>query len=431
MHRAPSLRGSRARPAVGARLATLAWVLATVALFYEYLLSSAPAVMVPQLSGAFSLDAAGVVALLGLFYYGYSAFSLVAGAAADRFGARRLLPVGAAVIGSGALLFATADSALAGIGRFLQGVGGAFVLVGAIDIAARSFKATRTATFIGVTQMFGMAGGAAAQLAVPSLTAQGLISIYFWSAMGVAGLVLAAFIQVLVPKEKRGPVPSGWSKSAARAFGAVFRKPQSILCGLIAGLLFLPATLFELGSRVGSPQGAAGLDQGTAAWLSPAVLLGWILGAPLLGLISDRIGRRKPVILGGATLLLACAAWTLRGPADAFPPSLLGLIMGVSSGAAMLPYTVIREANPPEYGGTATGVVNFLSMSFTAALGVAAARMVQHPGSGVVLADSHRKAFMLLLYGAGLAAICTLFLKETGPLAPRQRIPGMTRRVPT
>ncbi len=430
MHRAPSLRGSRAHPAVGARLATLAWVLAGVALFYEYLLRSTPAVMVPQLSEAFSLDAAGVVALLGLFYYGYSAFSLVAGAAADRFGARRLLPVGAAFIGSGALLFATADPPLAGIGRFLQGVGGAFVLVGGIDIAARSFRATRTATFIGVTQMFGMAGGAAALLALPSLAAQGVTSSYFWT-MGVAGLVLAALIQVLVPKEKRGPVPSGWPKSAARAFGAVFRKPQSILCGLIAGLLFLPATLFELGSRVASPQRAAGLDQGAAAWLSPAVLLGWILGAPLLGLISDRMGRRKPVILGGATLLLACAAWTLHGPADAFPPYLLGLIMGVSSGAAMLPYTVIREANPPEYGGTATGVVNFLSMSFTAALGVAAARMVAHPGSEVALADSHRKAFMLLLYGSGLAAICTLFLKETGPLAPRRRIPSMTRKVPT
>ena len=42
---------------------------------------------------------------------------------------------------------------------------------------------------------------------------------------------------------------------------------------------------------------------------------------------------------------------------------------GIASGAAMLPYTVIKEANPPEYSGTATGVVNFLNFTFSALLG--------------------------------------------------------------
>ena len=35
----------------------------------------------------------------------------------------------------------------------------------------------------------------------------------------------------------------------------------------------------------------------------------------------------------------------------------------------MLPYTVIKEANPPEVSGTATGVVNFLNFTFSALLG--------------------------------------------------------------
>ena len=40
----------------------------------------------------------------------------------------------------------------------------------------------------------------------------------------------------------------------------------------------------------------------------------------------------------------------------------------MASGAAMLPYTVIKEANPPEASGTATGVVNFLNFTFSALL---------------------------------------------------------------
>ena len=74
---------------------------------------------------------------------------------------------------------------------------------------------------------------------------------------------------------------------------------------------------------------------------------GWIIGCPLLGFVSDRIGRRKPVIVGGGLVLLACLAWILYGPADVLPPYVLGLVAGIASGAAMLPYTVIKEANPP------------------------------------------------------------------------------------
>jgi len=39
------------------------------------------------------------------------------------------------------------------------------------------------------------------------------------------------------------------------------------------------------------------------------VPLGWIIGCPLLGYASDRIGRRKPVIAAGAIVLAVCLGW--------------------------------------------------------------------------------------------------------------------------
>ena len=65
----------------GVRMAAAAWLLAAVYYFYQYALRSAPAVMMPELSEAFGLTALGVASIVGLFYYGYSPFSLVAGAA--------------------------------------------------------------------------------------------------------------------------------------------------------------------------------------------------------------------------------------------------------------------------------------------------------------------------------------------------------------
>ena len=62
------------------RMAALAWVLTAIYYFYQYALRSAPSVMMPQLSEAFGVSALGVASIVGLFYYGYSPFSLVAGA---------------------------------------------------------------------------------------------------------------------------------------------------------------------------------------------------------------------------------------------------------------------------------------------------------------------------------------------------------------
>src|SRR4029077_4164457 len=70
----------------GVRTAVVAWLVTAVYYFYQYALRSAPAVMMPQLSDAFGLSATGVASIVGLFYYGYSPFSLVAGAAMDRLG---------------------------------------------------------------------------------------------------------------------------------------------------------------------------------------------------------------------------------------------------------------------------------------------------------------------------------------------------------
>src|SRR5215813_7041153 len=87
------------------KTAVIAWLLAAVYYFYQYMLRSAPAVMMSQLSQAFSLSALGVASMVGLFYYGYSPFSLIAGAAMDRLGPRKVIPIGAASVGVGALLF--------------------------------------------------------------------------------------------------------------------------------------------------------------------------------------------------------------------------------------------------------------------------------------------------------------------------------------
>src|SRR3982750_1301353 len=84
---------------ISKKVAVVSWVVTAVYYFYQYALRSAPAVMMPQLTEAFGVSALGLASILGLFYYGYSPFSLVAGAAMDKFGPRKLLPFAAATVG--------------------------------------------------------------------------------------------------------------------------------------------------------------------------------------------------------------------------------------------------------------------------------------------------------------------------------------------
>jgi MFS family permease len=409
------------------RIIVIAWLVTSLFYFHQYVARSAPSVMMPQLGEVFGLSAAGLAALLGLFYYGYAPFSLVAGVAMDELGARLAVPIGAAAMGVGALLFATGDPLLAGIGRFLQGAGGVFALIGAAYLATTNFPASRAATLIGATQMFGMAGGSAGQFLVGPLIAGGLAWNKFWLLMGAVGLVLSVGLFLLLPKRERfGATPvkaaqpanprSNWLKGAAIALGSVFRNPQSLLCGIIAGLMFVPTTIFGMVWGVRFIQEGFDLDFRMAVMRSAAVPFGWIIGCPLLGWASDRIGRRKPVILGGAAVLLVTLFVILYGPVTAFPPFALGLIMGIASGAAMLTYTVIKEANPPEYSGTATGVVNFINFSFSALLGPVFGRLLTEASQGGERELGHyQAAFSLLLWGVGIAIVLALFLKETGP----------------
>lgn len=403
------------------RMAVVAWVLTAVYYFYQYALRSAPAVMMPELSNAFGLSPLGIASIVGLFYYGYSPFSLIAGAAMDRIGPRRLLPGAAAVVGIGALLFATGNSQLASAGRFLQGAGGVFALVGAIYIATKNFAPSKAATLIGATQMFGMAGGSAGQFAVGPLIGSGVAWNHFWIGMGVAGLLIGVALFLLIPNESSSS-PGGGLKPVVQAFVTVFKNPQSILCGLISGLMFIPTTIFDMIWGVRFLQEAHGLDYGSAVMRSATIPFGWIIGCPLLGLLSDRIGRRKPVIVGACIVLLGCLAWILYGIPGVFPPYTLGLITGIASGAAMLPYTVIKEANPPEFGGTATGVVNFLNFTFSALLGPVFGWILQNVSGGAprMEVEHFQTTFSPLLFGVVLAILLALVLKETGP-AVRER----------
>jgi len=416
--------GSWSSPAI------LGWSLASLFYLYQYALRSAPAAVVPQLSHAFGVTAAGLSTLVGLFYYGYAPFSLVAGVAMDQLGPRKVTPIAAATIGMGTILFATGNLAFAALGSFLQGAAAVFAFVAAAYIATTRFPASLAASLIGLTQMLGMVGGAASMFLVGPAISAGLPWNAFWIFMGIVGFILTTAQLAFMPADQQAGKTVGSKRVGSRksnviaAFRSVFSNPQSILCGLIAGFLFIPTTTFSMIWGVQFLQEAHNIPYAVAILRSASVSVGWMIGAPLLGLLSDRIGRRKPVIIASAALLFTCLLAILFGGPGLFPAYSLGLAVGFASGAAMIPYTIIKEANRPKFGGTATGVISFINFSLSAILGPAFGTLLARASNGANRALVHYQiAFTPLLIIVALAIFLTFHLRETGTASKTAETP--------
>jgi MFS family permease len=400
------------------RAFVVAWAFTVAFYFLEYAVRSSPAVMIPELENSFHTTALGISAILGAYYYTYSTMSLVAGAALDRLGAKRTVPIGAAILGIGCLFFSGGSVMAGDVGRLLQGAGSAFAFTGAVYLAAHGFSARYLATAIGATQCVGMLGGSAGQFVVGPLIEHGLEVHTIWIALGVIILANAVFLYFASPKEQSAPRTQGAGfASVLTPYKIVFSNPQSYLCGLIAGLLFAPTTIGDMIWGVASFQKDLQFSYHNAVLVASMVPLGWVFGCPLLGWLSDRIGRRKPVIMGSAAVMILAALQIALKPIP-IPVHVAMFVFGVASGAAMIPYSVIKEVNPDNVKGSATGGINFLVFGITAFLGPVYAK---HIGKGIgnsmnLHLHFQRGAFFWIVCCAA-AIVVSFFLRETGPAA--------------
>ena len=91
------------------------------------------------------------------------------------------------------------------------------------------------------------------------------------------------------------------------------------------------------------------------------MVIGNMIGAPLLGFLSDRIYcRRWPYI--GATLLFAASLALLIFGFGAKPPLLalylIALLLGVGISGLTLTIACVKDVNPPQATGIAAGITN-------------------------------------------------------------------------
>ncbi len=405
----------------------VAYLLGTLFFLYAFIQRVSPSVMTDEWMRDFAIGGAGIGILSGMYFYSYAAIQLPVGILIDRFGPRKLMSVAAGICAAASLGFAYSELLVsASFYRVLIGGTVAFAFVGTLSIASLFFPARRFALLTGVLMSVGMVGAIVGQAPLRYLLElSGWRFIYML--LAVFALALSLLIWFAVP---RRPVQSladtktgdttGKASSLFTGLRGVVANRDSWYCAVIG--FGSSATMLAFGGLWSVPwlTTTLGLSNTTAAAIASTMFAGVALSSPLTGWLSDTLGRRKPILTVGMTVLLVALVIIVYGGVSApWALALLFLITGMGTGTMGITFGLAKELNEPEHSATAMGFINMWVVGSGAVMQPLIGWMLDRQWSGELAAGarvyssmSYQWAFCALIVSVVAAVICTLLVRE-------------------
>ena len=394
-------------------LAWSVWGLGASLYFIGFYQRVSPAVITAELSETFALTAAGLGNLSAFYFYSYVAMQIPTGILADRLGPRYLLTAGAIVAALGTAVFAMAtDVTIANLGRLLIGgsVGVAFVAM--LKLAGHWMPPRQFALASGVALAVGVFGavfaGAPLRLLVDSF---GWRNVMWMSAALTCVVGIVTWLMVRDDPSERGyrSYFDGAHDAAAETrvldgLKQVLRARNVVLLFFIPGaassMVLTFAGLWGVPFLITHYQ----LTATNAAGLCSAMMVSWAIGSICYSAASDRLGRRKPLYIGG--MIVSLLLWAALIYVQKWPYPVLGALLvaiGFFSGCFIISFAFAKESGPVRLAGTVSGISN---------MGVIQGPMYMQPLVGIVLDRNWdgtlvngKRVFDFVSYQQGFSAV--------------------------
>ncbi|MDR1088727.1 MAG: MFS transporter [Coriobacteriales bacterium] len=259
--------------------------------------------ILPELSAQFGMDTSEGSLMLSIFTFMGIVFSIPAGQLIQHLGAKRVMVSSAALMVAGSLLGSFATDAVVLIAtRGIEGIALVFITIAGAAFIRDSAPLERMGAAIGIWSVWFASGSFLAGVISPTIYHvfgfQALWLIYaalaVVSALAIRFLVKAPNVvhaQLVVATEK--PRYAELLTRDVVLFMLVFAVYNIMTISVVS---YLPAVLQS-----------KGYDDTSAGLISTIPVLMSIASAPLLGVLSDRLGRVKPLMsLSMAVLACTC-----------------------------------------------------------------------------------------------------------------------------
>ena len=401
-------------------LGALAFVLA----FFHRL---APGAISGELQQAFASSSASLGLLAATYFYVYFAMQVPSGILADTLGPRKLFTAGSLVAGTGSVVFGFApDFGIAVFGRFLVGLGVSVAFIAVLKLNAAWFLERQFATMTGLLMFMGNMGGLLSAAPLALVVAQ-VSWRYVFVAAGAISILLAVVtwlfvrdnprelglpsMQQLEGKPEYPPARGNWRE----ALKTVLTNPRTwpgflTLFGQIGAYL-------AWGGLWAIPylRETQGMERQLAAWHTSLMIVCFALASLAVGALSDRIGRRTPLLRGLGAIYVLCWLPLLWGGALPLAASLaLFALMGISIAGTTLSWSCAKEVNPPAFSGTSTSVANTGGFLGPALLQPAVGLVLDLSSRGAAHSlDDWRLGVGVLFAFAAFGWLCTFMVTET------------------
>jgi sugar phosphate permease len=417
------------------KYALTAWLICALgAIFYsyEYFLRISPSVMEGALRNHFNLSATGFGLLSAFYYYAYVPMQLPVGVLMDRFGPKRLLTIACLICVIGTFMFAdTFLFSVAAAGRFLVGLGSAFAFVGVLKLATLWLPEDKLGMVAGIATALGTIGAMIGDnLLGGMVTWIGWQQTVNFTAIFGIGLIFVLWFGIRDHRkdnQERGTV-SSFRKNMID-LGIIVRNKQIWINGMYGCLVYLPTTVFAELWGIPYLSHAHSLSHSSANFCNSMLFLGFTIGAPTMGFISDKIKRRKlPMFLGasGAAIVMMVILYVPDLTSSSL--SILMFVLGLLYSVQSIVFAVGREVSPNEAAGTAIAMTNMIVMIGAMFLQPLVGRLLdwslmQRQSSLTDLsidkmqqfytAHDYQFALSIIPLGILIAAVLTFFLRET------------------
>lgn len=360
--------------------AWLVWGLAAAFYFSDYLARVAPGVMHKYLQMDFGINEAGFGILTASFYIPYILMQIPVGLTVDRLSIRWLLTVMSLITAFGCCVFGLADGLMtASIGRMLIGFSAAFAFVCSLRLATSWFPPTMLGLLAGLTQSLGMLGAAAGEAPVSFLVS----NVGWRHSMLIIAFVFIALAGLLYQFVQDRPVDHHTKSrdvkhiSIIESLKIILSCRQTWLNALYAGFLFGPTAV--IGEAIGPAylQFGRGLGAHAAAFATGLIFIGWGISGPFSGWLSDRIGRRKPImIVSGLCGVILTTLFVFLPNISQTSAYLIFFAFGLTNTGVAIAYAVSTEIQDRKVIGTSIAFTNMISIFVGALLQPLVGRLV-------------------------------------------------------